>query len=156
MDKPIGPESDRSRILKHLTRRQRLSAIEERTLDRDGDGKVTSRDLFLVHTGARLEPMPEIVPARRIVSRGDTLELGILGAAPKGFAAKLRTGGTLRSLDVEIKVTKRRTSAAIRLPGDVQSGDRVDADLWLTAPGYAPRHIGLVFGEPRRYRGDPQ
>lgn len=168
----IAPsEPDKSRIRAHLTHRQCLSTIEERVLDRDGDGRITSRDLYLAQTSTRLTPMPELVPSTRIVSRGETVELGILGPAPKGLAAQLGTQKKLRALDVKVTVTKQRNSAAIQLPADVEPGDRVDADLWLTAPGYTPRRIWLVFAkrparseEPsqpratktRRQRGDAQ
>ena len=140
-------ESEESRVWAHLTHRQRLSTIEERVLDRDGDGRVTSRDLYLAQTDSRLTPMPEIVPTTRIVTRGETQELDILGPTPKGLAVQLRTRDRLQRLDVEIKRTKRRNHIAIRLPEDVESGDRVEADLWLTAPGYTPRCIGLVFAK---------
>jgi hypothetical protein len=115
-------ESEESRVWAHLTHRQRLSTTEERVLDRDGDGRVTSRDLYLARTDSRLTPMPEIVPTTRIVTRRDTQELDILGPTPKGLVAQLRTPDGRQRLNVEITRTKRRNRVAIRLPKDVEPG----------------------------------
>lgn len=145
MDNRDETQSPRSRIAAHLARRKPLTAIEQRALDRDGDGLVTARDLYLAAIDQQLTAMPDIVPASRVIARGHLLELTFAGKLPEGLRVHMKGADWRRDLEFESSERDGQTRLALQLPDEDAAADaRVDIELWVTAPRYTPARIALA------------
>jgi len=134
-------------ILDHLTRRKVLSPAEERWLDRDGDGRLTTRDLLIARAGRQLPLLPEIVPETRHVRPGETLKCTALGVCPPKLSAVMNAGAKSIDLAISSRRFKKRTRIEIELPGTADLGKKeARLTIWICAANVIPRAVSVTLG----------
>src|SRR5947207_210269 len=74
-------------IASHLTGRRVLSTAEERRLDLDGDGRLTSRDLLIAASGRNVVALPVVLPETRRLRPGQSLVCTLFGPCPDDLRA---------------------------------------------------------------------
>ena len=134
-------------VLNHLIRRRRLSTAEEQWLDRDGDGRLTSRDLLLARLGAKPAMMPELVPRTRHLKPGESLKCLVLGRCPGALRATCRINGRSLPLEVAVRREGKRSWVEVELPADMPLDDRPESlVVWVMAPNTIPRALSITIG----------
>jgi hypothetical protein len=137
-------------IANHLARRHILTSAEQRRLDLDGDGRLTSRDLLIARSKNKPHALPQIVPEARRLRPGDPLICTMHGACPDDLRAVIMWNGETLSPALTVRRAKRRCALELTLPDLPDRADAADNPVALTvrfvAPGTIARDVSVSVG----------